>query len=593
MEPFFVFDRVSFRYEAGDGSTIPALKEVSLSIAEGEMVAIVGANGSGKSTFARLASGLLLPASGTLRVDGFDTERPENRARVHARVGMVFQFPEDQIVSTTVEEDVAFGPENLGLPPDEIRKRVEGALRETGMWDQRSRPPHLLSAGQIQRVALAGVLAMRPRCVVFDEASTMLDPKGRETMIEAMLRLNREGVTVLFVTHFMEEAVLARRVIAFERGRVALDGPPAQVFSDPARLATLRLDLPPAMRLASAFYDALPRLGLPDLPRPLLTVPELIDAIPEYNGAEIPEEQGDLPESPAAPPVIDVRDLSYSYMRGTPLAHRALQGANLRVASGEVHGLLGHTGSGKSTLLQHLNGLMRPQEGSVQVAAFDLNDPRVARRDVVRHVGLVFQNPETQFFEHYVGDEIAYGPIQIFGDDEAGMREVSARVRWAMDHVGLDFATFKDRPLFALSGGERRKVALASTLALQPRILLLDEPTAGLDPHSRRDLLEKLTAMRDSGMTLALSSHQMGDMARLANSLTVFSQGRDVMTGSTSEIFAQLDKLHAYSMDAPVGAKVAAAMRAKGWPVPMRIIALDDLAGWIHRLGEGAANERV
>ena len=593
MEPFFVFDRVSFRYESGDGTSIPALKEISLTITEGEMVAIVGANGSGKSTFARLCSALLLPAEGVVRVDGLDTQRPENRARVHARVGMVFQFPEDQIVSTTVEEDVAFGPENLGMPPQEIRKRVEGALRDTGMWEVRQRPPHLLSAGQTQRVALAGVLAMKPRCVVFDEASTMLDPKGRETMIEAMQRLNREGVTVLFVTHFMEEAVLAKRIIAFERGRVALDGTPAQVFADPARLAALRLDLPPAMRLATAFYDVLPRIGLPDLPRPVLTVPELIDAIPEYTGTNLPEELEILPARNVTPPVIEVEALGYSYMRGTPLAHRALNGANLRVAAGEVHGLLGMTGSGKSTLLQHLNGLMRPQEGTVRVAAFDLNDPRVARREVVRHVGLVFQNPEAQFFEHYVGDEIAFGPIQIFGNDDEAMKEVSARVRWAMEHVGLDFATFKDRPLFALSGGERRKVALASTLALQPRILLLDEPTAGLDPHSRRDLLEKLSAMRASGMTLTLSSHQMGDMARLADSLTVFSQGRDVLTGTTSEVFAQLDELREYGMDAPVGAKVAAAMRDKGWPVPMRIIALDDLAGWIHRLGEGAANERV
>lgn len=567
MGPLIDFDHVSFQYVPAQGPAIPALREVSLRIQEGEFVAIVGGNGSGKSTFARLINALLVPNEGAVRVTGLDTRQTENHMRIHAAVGMVFQYPEDQIISTTVEEDVAFGPENMMLPAEEIRARVDRALAEVGLTELRRRAPNLLSAGQTQRVALAGVLAMHPGCIIFDEASTMLDPAGRRALIETIQRLHREGTTVITVTHFMDEAALAQRVIVFDRGRVAMDGKPEEVFSDPARLAGWRLDLPPAGRVAAAL-----RPSIPDLPHNLLTIPALIAALPAFPGPDRADlEEPSLPVS-RPPAMIEVNGLGYTYMRGTPLAQRALDGADLQVGEGEAHGLLGITGSGKSTLMQHLNGLLRPQEGHVQVGTYSLNDPQVKRRDVVRMVGLVFQNPETQFFEYFVGDEIAYGPKQIQVSES-----LAERVRWAMDLVGLDFATYKDRPLYALSGGERRKVALASTLALKPSVLLLDEPTAGLDPFSRRDLLNRLAAMRDGGMTLLLSSHRMEDLSILASRLTVLQRGDDVMTGSTSEIFAQKEALRGYGLVQPVSVQVAAAMRAKGWPLPADVLTSDML----------------
>ncbi len=568
MASLIIFDHVSFGYETAGGSKIPALNDVSINITEGEFVAVVGANGSGKSTFARLVSALLLPVDGRILIDGLDTRQAENRGHVHAAVGMVFQFPEDQIVSTTVEEDAAFGPENLALPAEEIRARVEAALRQVGLWEVRQRSPHLLSAGQTQRLALAGVLAMRPRCIVFDEASTMLDPSGRRTLLEAMQRLNDEGVTILMITHYMEEAVMAKRMLVFSRGQVALDGPPQRIFSDPQRLAELRLDLPPAVRAAAAV-----RASLPDtMPAGLLTPEQVLAALPDFPGPPASPVETSSSNSLTETPLIEVNGLGYTYMRGSPVAQRALEGVTLHVEEGQAHGLIGMTGSGKSTLMQHLNGLLRPQEGSVRVAEFDLTDPAVDRRQVVRRVGLVFQNPEMQFFEHFVGDEIAYGPRLL--DMEETLRE---RVRWAMDQVGLDFETYKDRPLFSLSGGERRKVALASTLALKPSILLLDEPTAGLDPASRRDLLDKLLDMRDLGITLVLSSHQMGDLARLTHELTVFYRGRSVLNGETGEVFEQRDTLREFGIEPPIAAQVAEALQAKGWPLPEGIMTAEAL----------------
>lgn len=570
MDPLIEFNHVSFRYEQGEGPAIPALEDVSLKIEEGEMIAVIGANGSGKSTFARLTNALLIPQAGTVRVMGLATRQVENRSRIHAAVGMVFQFPEDQIVSTTVEEDTAFGPENLGLPAVEIRERVDQALVEVGLLEHRRRAAHLLSAGQTQRLALAGVLAMRPRCIVFDEASTMLDPAGRRMLMEAMLRLHREGLTILYITHFMSEAAQAERVIVFSKGKIAMDGPAGKVFADPAALAALRLDLPPAARAAQML-----RADFPQLPASLLTLPPLLDALPTYRGsamglsADVPAPmEADSAHNDA---LIDVDHLGHVYLRDTPDAHRALEDVSVFIPQGQVHGLLGMTGSGKSTFMQHLNSLLRPQEGRVRVGPFDLNDPRTDRRDVIRLVGLVFQNPETQFFEHYVGDEIAFGPRQL------GIPDLAGRVRWAMEQVGLDFSGFKDRPLFALSGGERRKVALASTLALQPSILLLDEPTAGLDPLARVDLLEKLSAMHQAGRTLVLSSHQMEDMAQLARALTVFNHGRVALDGETAAVFNRLEDLRANGLEPPVAVQIAGELRRKGWPVEKKVMTLNEL----------------
>ncbi len=549
-------------------------------------MALVGANGSGKSTFARLASALLTPTSGVVRVAGLDTRDAAARARIHAEVGVVFQYPEDQIVGTTLEEDVAFGPENLGLPGNEIRARVEEALTGVRLWDHRMRPPHMLSAGQTQRLALAGVLAMRPRCILFDEASTMLDPAGRRELMSWMERLNGEGLSILFITHFMDEAARARRVIVFHQGQVVEDGDTRAVFGEREQLTALGLDLPPAARAVEAMRPALPNLS-----RGLLTLDEVEQALPEFNRG-FDRGAGEEPGA-ASPPLgegqheelIRVENLGHVYLKGTPLAHRALAGASLHVKSGEAYGLLGRTGSGKSTLLQHLNGLLHPQEGTVRVGSFDLNDPTISRREVVRQVGLVFQNPEAQFFEHFVGDEIAFGPKQY------PMEETLAeRVRWAMELVGLDFDGFKDRPLFTLSGGERRKVALASTLALKPAILLLDEPTAGLDPRSRLDLIENLKRMQTGGLELVLSSHQMGDLALLAQGLTVFERGRDVLSGTTAQVFSKGDALRSYGLEPPIAVQVADALRKKGWPVPVQVVTLEQLAAHL-KMVVGLAGE--
>ena len=272
--PLIRVENLCFTYNAGTPQAVPALNGIDLEIIAGEYVVIAGHNGSGKSTLARHFNALLLPTSGSAWVDGMDTRQPAYTIPIRSRVGMVFQEPDNQIVGTIVEEDVAFGPENLGVPQEELPGRVRQALELVDLWPHRHRPPHLLSAGQKQRVAIAGVIAMRPACLVLDEATAMLDPAGRAEVLEAVRRLNAQGVTIIAITHFMDEAVEASRVLVMEKGKIALSGSPRAVFAQRERLRELHLGLPAAARLAAAARER----GAA-LPEDILTVPALVGAI--------------------------------------------------------------------------------------------------------------------------------------------------------------------------------------------------------------------------------------------------------------------------------------------------------------------------
>lgn len=277
--PYIVVEGVSYAYGREEAAEAPpvrlALDGVDAEVRRGEFLAILGMNGSGKSTLARHLNALLLPRSGRVLVDGLDTREEQNLWQIRDRVGMVFQNPDNQIVAAVVEEDVAFGPENQGLPPAEIRARVAHALEAVGMTAHRERSPHLLSGGQKQRVAIAGALALRPACLVLDEPTAMLDPSGRAEVLAVVRRLNRElDMAVVWITHFMEEAAVADRVMVMADGKVQMVGTPREVFSQADRLRALRLDVPPAVLAA----ERLRAEGVP-VPETILTLDELVEAL--------------------------------------------------------------------------------------------------------------------------------------------------------------------------------------------------------------------------------------------------------------------------------------------------------------------------
>ncbi|MCI9475223.1 MAG: energy-coupling factor transporter ATPase [Emergencia sp.] len=278
MENIIRIENLIFEYMTGeDDEKVRAIDDVSLSIERGSFTAIIGRNGSGKSTLAKNLNGLLLPSGGRIFVRGWDTSDDNHIWDVRQSAGMVFQNPDNQLVSSIVEDDVAFGPENLGIDPVEIRRRVDDALTAVNMGKYKKKSPHMLSGGQKQRIAIAGVVAMKPECIIFDEPTAMLDPKGREEIMEIIRQLHDEGITVVLITHFMDEAVQADRIIIMDRGHVLLDGTPEEVFAQEETIREASLDLPLAVELA----QKLRKRGI-KIPKEIITAEGLVEFICQY-----------------------------------------------------------------------------------------------------------------------------------------------------------------------------------------------------------------------------------------------------------------------------------------------------------------------
>ena len=572
---------VSFTYE---GAKAPAVKDVSLSVAQGEFLAILGRNGSGKSTFAKMLNALQLPGEGTLVVNGIEPKTEDDCYEVRKSCGMVFQNPDNQIVTTIVEEDCAFGLENLGTPPQEIRRRVDDALRSVGMSDFAQASPAMLSGGQKQRIAVAGVLAMRPRIIVFDESTAMLDPIGRRDVFSLARKLNlEEDITIVWITHFMEEAALADRLVVMDGGRIALEGAPRDVFAQTEKVLALGLDVPEMMKLA----DALSHAGV-QLPKGLMTVNEMAVELcrqahrdrPATTRIDAePSEKTETTEESAKDCVIEVSHLSHVYMPGTPFEARALNDVSLNIEAGQFIGIIGHTGSGKSTLISHLNGLEPSEPGAVRVDGIDLGAKGTDLIAVRRAVGLVFQYPEYQLFEETVRKDVAFGPTNLGLDKD----EIDRRVDWALRQVGLDPDEVAEKSPFELSGGQKRRVAIAGVLAMKPATLILDEPAAGLDPAGRRDMLDLIRGIHDAGTTVVMVSHSMDDVGRCCDKLYVLSKGEIAYSGTPAEVFTHDRRLHEIGLDVPECAKLARRLREAGFDMPEGVYRTEDVCAAIAR----------
>ncbi len=559
--------QVRFQYEYPDEPPHLVLDGLDLAIEKGSFVALLGHNGCGKSTIARHFNAMLLPTGGQVLVDGMDTTDEDRKYDIRRTVGMVLQNPDNQLVSTIVEEDVAFGPENLGVPPEEIRSRVDDALRAVGMYEYRTHAPHKLSGGQKQRIAIAGIIAMEPACIVLDEPTAMLDPQGRREVLDTVRRLNKErGITIVLITHYMDEAAQADRVVVMDEGHILLDGTPREVFSQVDALRAVELDVPQPAELCHRLRGA----GLP-LPEGVLTADEAVEALsllPVKGRAGTDEA---APAGEAGEVVLETRGLTYVYGQGTPFEKTAMKGIDLTVRRGDFIGIIGHTGSGKSTLVQHLNGLLRPTAGQVLLEGKDIwADPKKIRAVRFR-VGMVFQYPEYQLFEDTTYKDIAFGPKNM-GLSEA---EIDERVRQAADFVGLK-EELLDKSPFELSGGEKRRAAIAGVMAMRPEVLILDEPTAGLDPKGRDTILEQIRVYQErSGATVLLVSHSMEDVARVAKRVLVMREGQAAMYAPTPAVFSRADELEAIGLAIPAVTRVHRALCARGVPAGESVYTVD------------------
>lgn len=555
--------RVTLRY--GEDC---ALDDVTLEVPRGQRVCVLGANGSGKSTLASVICGLLAPDEGDVELVGervCEGGAPDLEAYRRARrgLGLVFQNPDDQIVTSVVADDVAFGPENLGLPHDEIRRRVDRELARVALTDYARADPSRMSGGQRQRVCIAGALAMEPQVLVLDEPSSLLDVRGREAIMRVMGRLAAASATLVHVTHFMDEALEADRVIVMRAGRVVLDGTPSEVFcgGNAGLIDELGLELPFDLRLLRA------RRAL-------------------ASGTGVKHEQQALLSNNSAPreQFCRVSGVSYSY---TP-RHAALADVSFQVLEGETCAVVGQTGSGKSTLLRLLCGLEAPDAGSVEVAGATTATKR-GRRDVRRAVGYVMQHPERQLFAQTVESDVAFGPRNMGLPAD----EVARRVDHALDLVGL--AAKKSLSPFELSGGQKRLAAIAGVLAMQPKLLVLDEPTAGLDPRGRAGLRRLLAELRAHGVTIVQVTHSMEDAAR-ADRVVVLDESRVIADGTPAEVFSPENaaRLHACGLGIPRPLAYARALEKKGVPVLGDPLTIEELASALGPLadagGADAAN---
>ena len=589
-DTFIKVENLSFAYENENGQKIPAVKNVSFTIERGEFVAVLGHNGSGKSTLAKLMNMILTPDSGKIYIDGMDItdeallEDEDKVVEVRRRIGMVFQNPDNQLVATIVEEDVAFGPENMGVESAEIRRRVDEALATVNMTEFARHSPHQLSGGQKQRIAIAGIIAMLPECIIFDESTAMLDPSGRDEVMRTIQALNRDkGITVLHITHNMNEAVMADRVMVINSGEICLDGTPREVFKNVEMLQSVGLDVPQSTEL---MYE-LSREGV-SLPGDVLDEDEGAAALmklfegnnknypkagPAHN-KQIPDvEKRTIVSDTASGTDVELKNITYVYGKGTPFEKKALDDVSLKFSGGRITGLIGHTGSGKSTLVQLLNALLKPENGQILVGGRDIWAEPKKLREVRFKVGLVFQYPEYQLFEETVEADIAYGPKNMGLDDA----EIKRRVYDAAKFVGLDPALFSKSP-FELSGGQRRRVAIAGVYAMEPDVLILDEPAAGLDPMGREDILGGVRSyQRESGKTVIIVSHSMEDMARYSDEIVVMNKAKLF-------IFAHSEELGGVGLDIPQITRLFLKLKELGAPVRSDIYTVEDAKAEILRV---------
>ena len=621
---------------------LSAISHLNFTIEEGSFVCVLGHNGSGKSTLAKLFNALQIPTEGCVIISGMDSREEANVFPIREKVGMVFQNPDNQIIASVVEEDVGFGPENIGVPTEEIWKRVADALEAVNMEAYRLKSPNHLSGGQKQRVAIAGTLAMEPKTIVLDEPTAMLDPSGRAEVIRSIRELNqKKGITIILITHYMEETVDADRIILMDQGKLVLDGTPKEIFSKVEELKALRMDVP----LITDLAHELRLSGMPvsegilkedELVEELLAIfgeDSFVEEIEKGQKEEEPEGESDRVVSTVTENsigkrseemhsqatsisseekeieaeieketeketekdfILKVENLSCIYQKGTAMESYALKDIHLSIKRGSFSALIGHTGSGKSTLLQHFNGLIKPETGEISVhfrknPALILQDKgflfwkgkkrKVEKEGVLSFreegfdfqglrfkVGLVFQYPEYQLFEETVFEDVLFGPK----NQGLSLEEARKEAEEALRSMGVEEALWQKSP-FELSGGQKRRVAIAGVLAMEPELLILDEPTAGLDPAGREELFQVIAHLQERyAMTILLVSHSMDDVARYAEEVFVLNQGECIRQGSPEEVFSHKKEMEELGLGLPQIRAFLYSLEEKGLSFPKK-----------------------
>ena len=557
MKSGIIFDKVSYEYPNG----FRALHQIDSNIEVGQFIVIMGSNGAGKSTMCLTLNGII-PHSmggrffGAVSIDGMDTLDHEVY-QLARHVGLVMQNPEAQLFCTSVEDELAFGPENLCVPVDQIRTRIHAVAKAIRIEDLLERSPSDLSGGQIQRVVTAAMITMEPKIMVFDEATSALDPRGASELFELALELNqKQGMTIMMTEHKSEQiAEFADYIIILKNGSVVDYGTPKEILTQVALLAELKVAPPQVTRLMDL-------LGYPEeeLPITLDEAEKMIRSELKTTNTPVVQSKPDVSDtsdSSVAKPretVLELKEVSFNYPGGI----QALEGINLVIRKGDFLGIIGENGAGKTTLVKHLVKLFDPTEGQVKV----FNEPmeKYTTSLLAGRIGLVMQNPDHQLFKPSVLEEVRVGPER-FGLEE---EEISKQVAEVLELVKIT-EMGEDHPL-SLSWGDRQRVALASILVMNPEVIIFDEPTTGQDLEGRLVFMELAKDLNDLGYTIIVVTHDMELITRYTKRCVVMGEGRILMDDSTKEVFAHPEILEQTFIEVPQIVQLSQRLVDLGFP---------------------------
>lgn len=546
METIINVDDVSFSY----GTQIErALSHISLSVNKGDFIGIIGPSGAGKSTLAACLSGAVPhhytgTFFGSVMVDGHDTCEA-SLTDVSQIVGSVLQDIDTQMVASVVEDEMLFGLENFDVPHDQIEQRVSETLETVGISDLRDREIATLSGGQKQKVAIAAILAMRPRVLVLDEPTAALDPASSTLVFETLREANRAlGITIVVVEQ--KVALLSEycnRVLVLNHGEIALQGEPHEVFAHTDELRAIGVDCPRVTRIfnsleADGLVSGTPCLDVDEAERLISGIVDPAHAAIEAQApAGSPHAPSLRPHAKDAEPVLTFDHVEFAYPNGRAAVHDL----SLTLYPGELVGIVGQNGAGKTTLTKLLTGLLKPASGSVRVTGLDTAAVPTSR--IAREVATLFQNPDRQICKDTVLDEVAFG-LELTGIDRV---EALRRAQLVIDRFGLP----ADEAPFSLSRGQRQMVALASVVVVEPKIVVLDEPTSGLDYRECMTVMETVRTMVERGCTVIMVCHDMEVVSDFAERIVVMADGRILDRGRTHELFSNIDLMRRAYVEPP------------------------------------------
>ncbi len=561
------FVNVTYTYPEQDK---PALKDITLVVEKGEYVVLMGPNGAGKTTLCLHMNGVIPNVlggriKGKTGIMGLNT-RKHHVYEMGLHVGMVLQDPEAQLFTSDVRSEVAFAAENLGIPRDEMNKRIEWILDVVRLRSFVNRPPTQLSGGQKQRLAIASALVMQPSVIVLDEPTSQLDPIGSQEVFSVLRDLNKDlGITVLISTHKSDYAArYADRVVVLNEGEIVAEGPPKNVFSQVELLDRINVQVPAVSRVE---WELRSENKITEVSVHLDEASAKLDKFLDGKNInwELPARQGEAPKALApGEGYVELDDVTFHYP-GTKID--VLKNVSIRIGKGEFVGIVGQNGAGKTTLVKNIIGLLKPTSGKVLIAGEDTADEIV--EEMAQKIGLVLQNPDAQLFAMSVEEEVAFGAENMGFSQE----EIAKQVKQAIAATGLE--EFKDVYPFNLSFGDRRKLSVAAVVAMNPDILIFDEPTTGQDFKGRRELADIARNLNELGRTAIMITHDMDLIAEYTRRLIVMGEGKVLLDGPTEEVFQQVDLLAETFIMPPQITQLAQSLSRHG--VPGEILAVNEM----------------